>query len=100
MRFLTNSAIAVRWIEDNYGLKRECFVGKSQSEIYLLITGSMPYRLTPLDYHREALEKWGFDDKESSMIIDNHCKIPYWIPDYAVFNHLHIVHNAISTTAS
>ena len=46
MRFLTNRAIAVDWIENNYGLKRDNFVGKSQSEIYLLITGSMPYRLT------------------------------------------------------
>ena len=98
MRFLTNRAIAVDWIENNYGLKRDNFVGKSQSEIYLLITGSMPYRLTPLDYHKEALQKWGMDSRESSLIMSNHSKIPYWIPDYAIFNHLHIVHNAISTT--
>ena len=98
MRFLTNRAIAVHEIEKHYGLKRENFVGKSQCEIYQLITDSMPYRLTPLDYHRKALFKWGFDLKDTNSIIYNHSKIPFWIPEYAIFNQLHIVHNAISTT--
>ena len=99
MRFRTNRAIAVHEIEKHYGLKREHFVGKSQSEIYQLITTTMPYRLTPIEYHKEALTKWGLDPTDSNSIVSNHSILPYWVPDYAIFNHLHIVHNAISTTS-
>jgi hypothetical protein len=99
MRFLTNRAIAVQEIEKHYGLKRELFVGKPQSEIYHLITASMPYRLTPIDYHHNALLKWGFESNDLEVIMHNHSILPYWVPDYAIFNHLYIVHNAISTTS-
>ena len=99
MRFLTNRATAVRWIEDNYGLAKEKFVGKSQSEIYRLITSTMPYRLTPIEYHTKALLGWSFNNNEITELFRNHSKIPHWVPDYAIFNHLHIIHKAISTTA-
>jgi hypothetical protein len=72
MRFLTNRAIAVRRIETHYNLKQENFVGKHQSEIYKLIISSPTYRQNVVEYHTEALQKWGLNSIATKKIIENH----------------------------
>jgi hypothetical protein len=62
MRFLTNRAIAVYCIEKNYAIKKETFLGKSQSTIYKMITDSLPYRLAPIEYHKEAFSNWNIGE--------------------------------------
>ena len=99
LRFRTNRAIAVHWIEENYDIPREDFLGKTQSDIYKIITNSMPYRLSPIEYHKKSLRNWDIGDKGASLLFANHNKVPQWIPDYALFHHLHIVHKAIPTSS-
>ena len=98
MRFLTNRAIAVKRIETLYNLKQESFVGKHQTTIYKLIISSPPYRQAEIDYHTEALLKWGLNDAATKALIENHASLPKWIPVYSILHHLQIIHKAIPTS--
>jgi hypothetical protein len=98
MRFRTNRAIAAHFIQNTYGLEPSSFIGKHQSVIYKLIINSASYRLETQDYHIQALSEWGLSPEEARQCLIINGSLPHWVPPYVIFNHLHVVQKAISTT--
>jgi ribonuclease HI len=99
MRISTQRAIAVRTIMRDYGLQIDTIFGKAQGEIYKSIVNTVEYNVESIAYTARKLAKWGTPSTAQATVHQNHVAIPKWVPDYAIFNFIHMTHNALQTTA-
>ena len=95
MRIKTQRTLAAKHICQCWGLDLADFVGKPASAIYKLITSSNHYVEGWKDYTKEKLDRYGIDGEGVEVIYANHSKLPYWVPDYAIFHQILIWHDAL-----
>ena len=95
MRIKTQRKIAVEYISSQYGLEEGEFVGKPQGFIYKLILRSHSWQSAFRNYTAKKLAKWGTPEVAQQVVIDNHSRIPSWVPDYVIFHQIYLTHGAL-----
>ena len=95
LRIKTQRTLAAKHIHRVWGLDYEDFVGKPASVIYKLITSSNHFIEGWKEYTKGKLERYGIVGEGVETIYANHAQLPYWVPDYAIFNQILVWHDAL-----
>ena len=95
MRISTQRTLACIMTNHNYSLKLQ--PGTPTTKVYSSILNSHHYNTIHRNYINKKCASTGLNPTDTTNLLNNHARIPTWVPNYAKFITVSLTHNMLFT---
>ena len=95
MRISTQRTLACILANHNYSLTLQ--PGLPSTKVYSAILNSTHYNIIHRNYINKKCTKMGLTPTDTTNLLNNHARIPSWVPNYANFITISLTHNMLFT---